>query len=498
MNSVQKSVTIPATIRVSARHRSSNAANYYDADITKVTVGDGVTNIFKHTPRLVLNPDAGFEDLFLSIKNARVVMNTTTTGSITGASEPSGPYHSFSDAAVSVTRLDTSELDSQATIEFRVPVDSNLPQIASQDVVYSRAYLMATLYRQQYQTKPALSNTGKPAVVVSNTGAETFDDITDLYLIPNNNGVPITVGGGITEKTSITAEADTAGSLLGKHFTLSSLSSNYYVWFREMIAAVPEVTDIDCEADTSSSLNNKYWIFNTPTDGYFVWYNVNSAGVAPVVAGRTAVAVAISANATAATVASATASAIDALASMVATSSSGTVTMTNVAGGETTNAADGDTGWTTAWTVTVSGANVSYTADPAIVSKTGIPVTIVQGDSATAVATAARLAIDDTVDFSSAGSGDVVTITNIQAGNVTDATVGNTGWTTITITEQGSLAAGDSLFIDSRVLVGDATYSEDVVLAIVEFRIAPADDISNDIMTGTTTTQCEMVFRLVI
>jgi len=498
MQSVQKNVAIPATLRVSARQRDDGTATYFDADITKALIGDGIVSLFKQTPKLLLDPAASYEDLFLSIRNARVVMNTTTAGNLTSASEPSGANHVFSGANVIVKRLDTTGQDVNATIEFRVPQDTVLPQINGADVVYSRAYLMATLYQHQYQTKPVLNNDGQPAVVVTNTGAETFNAVTDLYIVPGDGGSSITVGGGITEKTDVTCQGDTAGSLLGKYFTLASPTRPYYAWYREMISALPEVTDIDCESDVAGALNNKYWVFDTPSGGFFVWYNVAGTGSAPSVPGRSGVQVNITMGASATDVATATAAALDNLAAVISTNVGPVVTMTNSVGGAVDNATDGNTAWTAAWTVTQQGTNVSYTADPMVAAKTGIPITISRDDSANEVATATRAVLHNMGDFSATVLSAVVSISNTSAGNVTDAGAGNTGWAAPAVTEQGSAAIGDALFLDRRALIGDAVSSEDVVLGIVEFRTIVADDITDDLMRGSATSQCEMVFRLVV
>lgn len=498
MQSVQKNVAIPATLRVSARQRDDNMADYYDADIVKAVIGDGIMSLFKQTPRLLLDPSVSYEDLFMSIRNARVVLTTQTTGNTVSSSEPEGPNHVFSGANVVVKRLDNSENDAQATIEFRVPQGTLLPQIGGQDVVYSRAFLMATLYNHPYSTKPVLNNDGHPAVVVTNTGAETFNAVTDLYIVPGDGGTSITVGGGITEKTTVIAEADVAGSLLGKYFTLNSPSKAYYVWLREMISAVPEVTEVDCEADIAGALNNKYWVFNTPSTAYFVWYNVGGTGTAPVIAGRVGVQVDITIGASAADVATATAAALDNLSTVMAENVGSIVTMTNTLGGVVPDAADGNTAWTSAWTVTQQGTNVSYTADPAVADKTGVPVTINRDDSANEVAAAIKAVLHNMSDFTATVNLATVSITNTSAGSVDDATAGTTGWVDPTVTEQGSATVGDALFLDRRALIGDPVSSEDVVLGIVEFRTTTADDITNDLMNGTATSECEMVFRLVV
>lgn len=498
MQSVQKNVAIPATLRVSARQRDDNMSTYFDADIAKTVVGDGIINIFQQTPRLLLNADSGMEDLMMTLREARIVLTTEADGTLSGASEPMGPQHVFEGPAVTVTRLDTTDTDEQATMEFRVPQDSLLPQLDMVDVVYARAYLMATVYKHQFDSTPAMDDASNNAVVATNTGAEVYDMNTDLFLVAGDGGSPITVGGGVTEKSEVVAEADVAGSLMGKYFALNSPTTDYYVWMREMVPAVPEITEVDCEADVASSLNNKYWEFTTVENMYYVWYNVAGAGVDPMVVGRMAIEVAVNADATATDVAVATAAAIDMMTGVGAANVGGTVTITNVTGGDVADAMDGDTMWTTAWTVTQQGADMAYTADPMIAAKTGIPVTIMQDDNADTIAGAIHLALNAMPDFSTTVATATVSINNTGAGDVDDIADGDTGWMGFSVTEQGSAAMGDALFIHRTDIVQDPMTSEDVVIGAMEFRVTNADDIDDDLMHGTLTSQCEIVFRLVV
>lgn len=94
-----------------------------------------------------------------------------------------------------------------------------------------------------------------------------------------------------------------------------------------------QVVTVAPTADSSSSLNNKYFFIYSPTTKYHVWFNVASGGSDPAPAGSTAIAVAISANASAATVATTAATAIDAQAAFVSTASSGVITITNASTG---------------------------------------------------------------------------------------------------------------------------------------------------------------------
>lgn len=127
---------------------------------------------------------------------------------------------------------------------------------------------------------------------------------------------------------------------------------------------IAEVTTVLCEADTLGSLNDKYWTLSSTTIDYYVWYNVNTAGALAPIAGKTAIEVALSTDASIADVGDATQAAIHAIggAGVVFTATdddAGLITITNTVVGAVTIAADGDTGWTDAWTVTTTGAIVN-------------------------------------------------------------------------------------------------------------------------------------------
>lgn len=133
-----------------------------------------------------------------------------------------------------------------------------------------------------------------------------------------------------------------------------------------------QVSTILCVADVAGSLNNKYFYINTPNNNYVVYMNVNGAGVAPVIDGRTAVAVPFATGANAATVASAVNTALDALATIASTVNTATVTVTNSAKGSVEQPWDaGSTGFTLTVTVPGVGQNPTYS--------TLLPYTYTQG-----------------------------------------------------------------------------------------------------------------------
>ena len=125
--------------------------------------------------------------------------------------------------------------------------------------------------------------------------------------------------------------------------------------------ATKEITTITCEADGAGSLNNTYWLLYSVATDYYVWYDVNLAGVDPAITGKTGIKVSIATDATAAQVATATAAAINALSDFLAGAVAAVVTVTNAATGDVDDAIDGDTGWTNAWVTTQQGVDIKYT-----------------------------------------------------------------------------------------------------------------------------------------
>ena len=245
-----------------------------------------------------------------------------------------------------------------------------------------------------------------------------------------------------------------------------------------LASATAEITTIDCEADTSGSLNSKYWLLSSITTDYYVWYDVNSVGVDPVITGKTGIKISVATNADATAVATATKTAIALLDDFGADNVAGLVTVTNTDKGAVEDAKDGDTTWTDAWTVTTPGVggaefetttvvceadvagslnnkywllssiNADYYlwynvnsagADPSVASKIGIEVALATNATADNVATATASALNALGDFvCPAPAAATITIITADKGSVTDATDGNTTWTGAwTVTVQG-------------------------------------------------------------
>ncbi len=122
---------------------------------------------------------------------------------------------------------------------------------------------------------------------------------------------------------------------------------------------VAQITSIACIADVSGSLNSKFFpLYARDGSKFLIYMNINSAGVAPVWPGYTAVAAAAATGATADAVADAVASAIDGLSQFTAPNPGAhTVLATDVTAGIV--AAGTPSAGNTGFTVTVDTLGVS-------------------------------------------------------------------------------------------------------------------------------------------
>lgn len=155
----------------------------------------------------------------------------------------------------------------------------------------------------------------------------------------------------------------TSGIQVGSATIASGASALLFVpqcsfrWLRTTYTSTATGTQtVALVADVSGSLNSKYFLLQDQASAnlYYVWFNINSAGVDPLIAGRTAVPITGATNASAATLGTAVALAVAALNSTnsFTTSGTSTVTITNKTAGPFVPMTDGaaPTGFTFAVT----------------------------------------------------------------------------------------------------------------------------------------------------
>lgn len=151
-------------------------------------------------------------------------------------------------------------------------------------------------------------------------------------------------------------------NLIGALSLTAAHTLAFKVYFNPTITAGAQTVGL--VADVSGSLNSTYFLLNDAQGNkFYVWFNINSAGVDPAIAGRTAIPVTGATNVTAATLGAAMAIAIAAAngAASFTTSGTSTVTITNKVKGSFTPAVDGAaaTGFTFAVTSASNGTVVT-------------------------------------------------------------------------------------------------------------------------------------------
>jgi hypothetical protein len=180
------------------------------------------------------------------------------------------------------------------------------------------------------------------------TSLERFDYGSDDY------GIRLTMASGLIADIGL-RPGDLVrvlhGSLKGHYLKVVSLTSATQARLEDsLLLAYPgleEITEVTAEADVEGSLDATYFLLNSAEDSteYYVWFNVDGASIDPAPALLTGIEVAIAEDDDAETVAAALAAAIDANADFSASADEDKVIITNADVGDTTDAADNDTGF---------------------------------------------------------------------------------------------------------------------------------------------------------
>ncbi len=203
-----------------------------------------------------------------------------------------------------------------------------------------------------------------------------------------------------------------------------------------------------------------------------MWFDVTGSAVDPSVGGRTGIEVTLSDPDTANGIAAKVQAALDLIGGFSASVLGNTVTVTNTANGNVTDAADGVTGGTFTATVTQQGSSggggtadisngeyftfsspttdyyawfdIDNTGTDPSPGGTGIEIDITASDTAIQAATKAAAAIDALGEFSASSTDEVITITNAANGNVVNITVGTLSGASATVVTNGSDSAVDT------------------------------------------------------
>jgi hypothetical protein len=249
----------------------------------------------------------------------------------------------------------------------------------------------------------------------------------------------------------------------------------------EFVIGLEESSTVTTVADVANSLNNKYFLISSLDTDYYVWYNTG-AGVDPAISGRTGIQVVIATGATANQVATATFNAlVPRIAEWSVSVLANVVTITNTEVGYCTNGSAGNSGFTVSVVTDGKGESVqseitsinaiagnlfvgagasdyflvssafdarsyyvwfqrSASTDPAIAGRVGIQVTLTGAETNAQVAQKIADALAITDDFRTEVVSNVITIETTLYGRATNSTefVANAGFTMST-TQEGRL-----------------------------------------------------------
>lgn len=305
----------------------------------------------------------------------------------------------------------------------------------------------------------------------SATGAVVYNSQVDLQDV--SPGSQFRNGPGLQEVT----ELQTVGDGTGAYEVTKVLT-------RADLQGVEEVTSITTRADVGSNLGGTFFLIYDISGSVAVWFNVGGANTQPSSGANRSIQVNISANDTAPTVATAVQTTLNADAEFNATVLSNVVTATSVTKLSVADAVDGGipTGFTISTPVqgqtpnSLGGTYFDIYDDVGAVRvwlDTGssiapavpgggrlLPVTIAPNDSASAVGTAVKIAVDADVKFNATVVSNAVTITVSTVGVKTNASDGAlpTGFTITVLTQGAPAVTLDAKYFILSDVNGDIAY----------------------------------------
>lgn len=315
---------------------------------------------------------------------------------------------------------------------------------------------------------------GTPTGTLKLQGSNDLAVANATVFVPTNwTDIPVTSQTITAAGTSLIPKTELAYQYIRAVYTSTSTGVQTIAPIADTGAL--QTQTITTAADVAGSLNSTYFLLssvNTTSKAqknFYVWFNINSAGVDPAIAGKTAIPITGATNVSANTLATSIRSALNALAGdFTAAGSNAAVIVTNVAFGPVTAAVDGaaPTSFTfgTATLGIASNLNNTYfllqdasTAhsyyvwnnvdtigtDPAVAGRTGVPIAFASGATAATIGTALATAIgnlNSTNSFTATGT-TTVTVTNKIAGPFTPASDVSTTFTFTVTTPTGTITA---------------------------------------------------------
>jgi hypothetical protein len=211
-----------------------------------------------------------------------------------------------------------------------------------------------------------------------------------------------------------------------------------------LIPGTPEESSVVANADVSGSLQNKYFLFSSTTTDYYAWYDTTLPAVAEI------------------TDVQIPAAPLTGQYFLLDSASSAQYYV-----------------W---YNVDTGGG------DPVVIGRTGIEVAILSSDTNSVIATKTATELNLSVDFSAVDASDIVTITDLTAGNVNDAIDFDTGFLIITTTQGTDPVGATDPLVAGRTGVPVVYVVNDTANTIASLTQIEIDAISNVTATVLTDT----------
>lgn len=277
--------------------------------------GDGTTTAFSGTI-----PSVPVQQGSLTILIGGVAIATTdASGTITGAGIASGTVN-YTNGTISVTFTTAPANGAVVSVSYR--------QIVDNSAVTAFSLFKASPYNDDYERLDLTVTqvTGVPGV--------QYRAVLDQVVGTARRNIGTYLFSLLQEKDAFGRSTYIEDVFEGSDYIIPVINPDFTgtvnLISTPAVAEVADLTFVDeAGGGASSNYHNKYFLFETPTGiKYVLWFNVDGGGTAPIIPGRTAVAVAVANGALAAAIAGDVATAINGLPDISASAAAAVVTMT--------------------------------------------------------------------------------------------------------------------------------------------------------------------------
>lgn len=213
-----------------------------------------------------------------------------------------------------------------------------------------------------------------------------------------------------------------------------------------LIPGTAEEFSVVAVADVNGDLQNKYFLFSSTTTDYYVWYDTTLPAVAE-------------------------------------------ITDVQIPAGPLTGQYflldSASSAQYYVWYNVDSGGG-----DPMVLGRTGIEVAILSGDSNSIIATKTATELNLSVDFSAVDVSDIVTITDLTAGSVSDAVDVDTGFLIITTTQGSDPVGATDPLVAGRTgvpVVYSLNDTANTIASLTQIEIDAISNVTATVLTDTVT-----------